>query len=76
MTFTFGLLVTASGRAFRVRQMREVIDGWPRACSRTSPPMKPVAPVSMTFIFARCASKLENGASITGQFSDSEVFKH
>jgi len=50
ITLTFGSLVTESGRARRVIQIRDVIEGWARAWLRTSLPMKPVEPVSITFI--------------------------
>ena len=50
MTSSLGLLVADSGRARRVRTTREVMDGFANAWKRTSPPMKPVAPVRMTFI--------------------------
>lgn len=48
ITLTFGLLVMESGRARRVIQIRDVIEGWARAWLRTSLPMKPVEPESMT----------------------------
>jgi hypothetical protein len=50
MTFILELVVTDSGRAHLERQMRDVIEGRARAWVRTSPPIKSVAPDSMTFI--------------------------
>lgn len=50
MTLTRGLLVTASGRFRRDNTTTEVMDGLFRHCWRTSEPMKPVAPLKITFI--------------------------
>ena len=50
MTCNLGLEETESGKAFRVIQTRDVIEGWASACWRISPPMNPVAPVNITFI--------------------------
>jgi hypothetical protein len=50
MTLTLGLLATASGRFRRDNTTTEVKDGLFSHCQRTSEPMKPVAPLKITFI--------------------------
>lgn len=50
MTLSFGSLVTASGRLRRDRATTEVMDGLFRHWRRVSEPMKPVAPLSITFM--------------------------
>lgn len=52
ITFNFGSLVSASGRLRRERAITEVMAGFLRHCDSTSPPMKPVEPVTINFIFA------------------------
>lgn len=52
-TFSFGLeLCFESVRGLRRRATTDVIPGDARARERTSPPMKPLAPVMMSFIIA------------------------
>ena len=47
---SFGWEEYSSGRGFRESAMREVILGLVRARERTSWPMKPLAPASISFI--------------------------
>lgn len=49
MTWSLGW-VMGGDRARRERTTRVVMERWKRAWRRTSVPMKPVAPVRMTFI--------------------------
>lgn len=57
ITWSFGW-VMGGDSARRERTMRVVMEGWRRAWRRTSPPMKPVAPVRMTFILVGRRKKL------------------
>ena len=66
MTLSFGW-VMAGVRARRERTMRVVMAGWRRAWWRTSVPMKPVAPVRMTFIF---------GTSVVGFVSSVDAWEY
>ena len=54
-TFSFGSLLTESGRLLRDSAMIEVMVGLRRHCVRTSLPMKPVQPVRMNFMLIKSA---------------------
>ena len=51
----FGSEAKGSGKGWRVSVIIVVIEGWERAWTSTSWPMKPVVPVRMSFmVFASC----------------------
>ena len=50
LNFGFVLVLKGAGRGVRVSVIRDVMDSWARADVRTSLPMKPFAPVRMSFM--------------------------